>query len=625
MNVSRSKGFALPTVLITSVVMLLMLLAGLVTTSSANTAVRGQYYDQLAKEAAESGISLMIGCIRTGDTIPAGTWKPDSTSCTNATVTGTKSPYVLDTYSNSGETKIRTRFEVGSPVDTGSGYYDISSTGYAVLYRGTSNAAATTIKRTVNLRIQYQSLFPSVSSSGSAFVCSILSGQTWCWGRNANAELGYGVLSSSPPYYGTSGNPVSVKTIRTNLGSYELDVAGGGQFACNLTVSKTTIPARYKVYCWGSQTDGRLGNGYGNAASTNYVTYPGGPANTGNPTSTNNVTFQGTAGDVIGGYPIQVEAGLRFGCVRLIKNISFGNVYCWGANGRGQLGRGSVNDGVDSNTPILVYDQNDTNAGLKASYINAGGSNACGIMSSNNVAVCWGDNGYNQIGDAALASGKSPYPRQVRYSDTTLFKVNKIVITQTDNAGDESAHACAISNSTTAADDNKIWCWGSDEWGQIGDGTANGTTTIQSPKKVTIAGDNSTYIAYDVAVSTHASCALVRIPPATEKELYCWGSNTQGEIGRNLDPNISGNDIKQVPGKIYEPFTDFSSKIKSIEGGGSRFCVVVGTSQYCWGLNHMGQIGDGTTGEDYSYTAYSARFKPTKSLFLEPLYTGIAY
>lgn len=623
-----SRGFALPTVLITSVVMLMLLLAGMVTATSTNTTVRAQYHDQLAKEAAEAGISLMIGCIRANGSLPpSGTWKPDSTSCTNATVTGSKSPYVLDTYSNGDTSKFRSWFEVGAPTDTGSGYYSISSTGYVTLYRGSSSTAATTVQRTVNLRIQYQSLFPSSSSSGSAFVCAILSGQTHCWGRNDSAETGSGVISSSPTFYGTAGNPQVAQTDRTNLGTNDVDVTGGGDFACNITnkPSGIGISRNNYVYCWGVQTSGRLGNGYG-GSSTALVTIPGGPATSGANTGNNNVTQVGQVGDMIGGWPTRVESGISFACSQLTIGAAYPSIYCWGANGRGQLGIGTAQDGNDKNVPTRVFSQTDTNAGINAYGLNAGGSNACAILSSNNVVLCWGDNGFNQLGDVGITAGKSPYPRQVRYSDNSTFKASDVAITSyVDALPDGAGHACAISSSGTSADINKVWCWGSDYYGQIGDSLNGGTTTVKSPKKVSISGNSTTYTAYDVAVSTYGSCALVMVPPATTKDVYCWGNNTQGELGRNLDPNISGNDKKQIPGKIYEPFAGFNSKITSLEGGGRRICAIVGNSNYCWGLNHQGQIGDGTLGEDYSYGGLPARYKPTKSLFLEPLYTGITY
>lgn len=623
-SVGNNRGFALPTVLITSVVMLMLLLAGMVTATSTNTSVRGQYHDQLAKEAAEAGVSLMIGCVRANGSMPStGTWKPDSTSCTNAAVDTGKSPYVMDTYSNGDASRFRSWFEVAAPTDSGNGYYDINSVGYVTLYRGTSGVAATTLSRTVNLKIQYQSLFPSNSSSGSAFVCAILSGQTYCWGRNDSAETGSGVISSTPTYYGTTGNPQVAKTDRTNLGTLDSDVTAGGDFACNITNKPTGVGiSRYNyVYCWGLQTNGRLGNGYG-GSSTALVTIPGGPATAGANTGNNNWTQRGVVGDISGGWPTRVESGLNFACSQLSISPVYPSIYCWGSNGRGQLGTGTPNDGVDRNTPTQTWSQSDTNAGINAYGLNAGGANACAILSSNNVLLCWGDNGYNQLGDVGITAGKSPYPRQVRYSDNSTFKATDVAITSF--VGD-TGHACAISADGTSANINKVWCWGSDYYGQIGDSLAGGTTTVKSPKKVSFSGDSTTYTAYDVAVSTYGSCALVKVPPSTTKEVYCWGNNTQGELGRNLDPNISGNDQKQVPGKVYEPFTGFHSLVKSLEGGGRRICAVVGNSNYCWGLNHQGQIGDGTLGEDYSYGGLPARYKPTKSKFLEPLYTGISY
>src|SRR5687768_16010565 len=59
-----SRGFALPTVLIVSVIILIVLFSSVAAATSIRAAMDSQYYDQLAREAAEAGIARAQGCLQ---------------------------------------------------------------------------------------------------------------------------------------------------------------------------------------------------------------------------------------------------------------------------------------------------------------------------------------------------------------------------------------------------------------------------------------------------------------------------------------------------------------------------------------------------------------------------------
>lgn len=67
---SRSVGFALPTILISSVVMLIVLLVAITSTTSVRTAVKDQYYQQLAQVAGEAGVAYAEACLAANDGVP---------------------------------------------------------------------------------------------------------------------------------------------------------------------------------------------------------------------------------------------------------------------------------------------------------------------------------------------------------------------------------------------------------------------------------------------------------------------------------------------------------------------------------------------------------------------------
>ena len=88
------NGFALPTVMIASVVMLTVLLSGLVAASSSNSAIRSQYATKLAQSAAEAGGAMAEACLKKNN-YSASAWTAPlgpNTECTGAQVTACPNP-----------------------------------------------------------------------------------------------------------------------------------------------------------------------------------------------------------------------------------------------------------------------------------------------------------------------------------------------------------------------------------------------------------------------------------------------------------------------------------------------------------------------------------------------------
>lgn len=90
------KGFALPTVLIASIVMMIVLVVAVSSVAAVRTALKTQYYEQLAKTAGEAGVALAKACLAKNNNIPQWTnAKPltpvsDCTGEENAVASGTR-------------------------------------------------------------------------------------------------------------------------------------------------------------------------------------------------------------------------------------------------------------------------------------------------------------------------------------------------------------------------------------------------------------------------------------------------------------------------------------------------------------------------------------------------------
>jgi len=616
--------------MIASVVMLLLLLSGLTATSSISNSIRGQYHNKLARQAANAGVRMAVACIRNKTVHETGLMKPHSVSCTNTTTTTSKPAYLVST------PNMKSHFEVEPPVSEhypDARYYKIEATGYLDLYRTGSNQKWKTLKEKVTLRIQYQSQFATKSASGSWYVCGIINNKTFCWGRNTQGQLGNGEVASSSENYAqdAEGNPIVVQVVRnapgtpyhdsrSSLGgslSKDIDLATGNGSTCVISTNNNDSGAlgsynsARRVACWGESSYGELGRG---VVTTTPTPYP-------------RLTYQTWANQSPAQYPRQIVSGGHYVC--LITNRtsgdSSGNTWCWGGNTRGQLGRGSTSDYGAS--PRRVRDMNgQSGTGIVLFDIAAtpDSSHLCGRRSASRV-VCWGFNRWGQVGDgtdgrdggnnsSSTTQRFKTHPHQVITTDNEALRAQapsgSIAVGGTFNR--DAAHSCAIGRAHTGSPkvlDGRIYCWGTNNYGQLGRGGPN-TNIYRRANLVTSGFGGTNYRASIVALSNVSTCAVVKVPAsASQSSVYCWGHNGYGEVGVNTTTEIYGS-----PRKVS--FFD-GMDVTALNGGAYRFCAVANQSNYCWGRDHVGQVGDGVVN--------SVERQPSLSKFLEPDYNGLLY
>lgn len=159
-----------------------------------------------------------------------------------------------------------------------------------------------------------------------------------------------------------------------------------------------------KVLCWGANKDGQLGDG---------------------------TTTRRDAPVAVTGLPapaVEIAAGASHTCAR----VADGGVWCWGSNGRGQLGDGTL----DTRTrPVRVENL------LAAASIAAGGHRTCARNAADHFVVCWGE----------LTEGgatKNPEP---------VFDMPA-----TEEIAVGALHACA------RVADGHVRCWGDNAMRQLG-------------------------------------------------------------------------------------------------------------------------------------------------------------
>ena len=208
----------------------------------------------------------------------------------------------------------------------------------------------------------------------------------------------------------------------------------------------------------------------------------------GNNGTTNVTTFVNVYPD---GYPDmefkKVEVGYYITCAINLDD----DLYCWGGNTYGSLGIGNTN--TPQKTPQYV-----TSNVIKYGH---GNYHSC-IIKSDDTFWCWGGNSYGQVGNNSTTNVTSP----------TQILSGETIIDYSFGA----EHTCAVT------EHNELYCWGSNEYGQTGNNSTSNATTPQIIKT----SDDVNLVIADVEALNYNTCAI-----ATNNKLYCWGRNNTGQIG----------------------------------------------------------------------------------------------
>jgi alpha-tubulin suppressor-like RCC1 family protein len=286
-------------------------------------------------------------------------------------------------------------------------------------------------------------------------------------------------------------------------------MSAGNNHSCGVTPDNL-------AYCWGFNSAGQIGDG-----------------STGD-------RFPPTA--VAGGLQFShVSVGLDHSC-----GVTLGNqAYCWGRNDYGQLGDGTFDNRT---TPVAVA------GGLRFREVEAGSVHTCGIVDLTDAAYCWGSNNNGEVGDGTLGTNRA----------SPVLVLGGLHWRQL-SAG--NGHTCGVITG------NRAYCWGSNNRGQLGDGSSGGLQI----RPTRVAGG---LLIRQVAAGVVHSCGVT-----TGNQAYCWGSNGEGQLG-------DGTTTSRVRPKLV-PSTRPWNHVSA--GEGHTCALTLSQRAWCWGNNGSGRLGDGTT------------------------------
>ncbi len=365
--------------------------------------------------------------------------------------------------------------------------------------------------------------------AGTYHTCGVKwSGRLYCWGSDAAGQLGDG---------GTNTDHTT-----------PVEVAGGGRIWTSVSAGNFHTCAtdwKSRLFCWGSDFYGQLGNGGAN-------TDLGAPLEVGAPVGASGDRMLWTA----------VSAGYEHTCARM----NTGRLYCWGNDGSGRLG----NDAAVANQTLPVEV---AGAATDWTSVSAGTFHSCATTRDGRL-YCWGLDSAGQLGNGTpLAEQHTP------------VEVAGVGSRWADVGAGGSSHTCARTR------EGRLYCWGWDVHGQLGDDAV----PADKASPVEVAGGARWT---DVSVGSWHTCARKVTSPFGDTQLQCWGLDEKGAIGDDA-PLV--NRFTPVPVALPGVI------VVAVSAGTYHTCALtlfdrprsstrVGRmSSTCWGFNSNGQLGDGGT------------------------------
>lgn len=332
---------------------------------------------------------------------------------------------------------------------------------------------------------------------GTRYGCAIHERQVSCWGRNDAGQLGDGTLISRGAPAPVAGVTDPIKVAAAEEGGDQGDGAG----------TTCAIDGTGAVLCWGRNDFGQVGDnsmtnrqvpiaigiadavdlatGYSHncavRADGRVMCWGGNDGGEIDATGTNHATPVEVP-EITGA--VEVAVGNTHTCVRHADST----VSCWGGNAAGQLGDGTTVRRAPGEVRLPG----------PYSAIAAADLSTCAITEAGGVE-CWGANAFGQLGDGSTTDRATPTP---------MVNVDNVL-----------QLAAAHANTCVLMEGGEVACSGFDEDGECGDGVPGGVNPV--PARVVVITDF-----VEVAFGYHTGCGR-----RGDGAVFCWGTNNDGELG----------------------------------------------------------------------------------------------
>ncbi|HEX8359233.1 MAG TPA: Ig-like domain-containing protein [Longimicrobium sp.] len=234
-----------------------------------------------------------------------------------------------------------------------------------------------------------------------------------------------------------------------------------------------------------------------------------------------------------------VSAGINHSCGVTAE----GEAFCWGSGAFGILGNGDTSDRY---APTRVAGP------VRWAAVSAGFQHTCGL-STDGELYCWG---YNDVGQ--LGTGEEGGSRNEPTRAATDVRFTRVSV--------GGKHSCAIATT------RRMYCWGTDAAGQLGNGMSAGRATAP-----TLTAEELVF--REVSAGSEHTCAVT-----TLQRVNCWGANPSGQLGDS------------TRAQRQSPVPTDERSYATVSAGASHSCAITTEGgAFCWGSNNQGQLGTGST------------------------------
>ena len=193
-----------------------------------------------------------------------------------------------------------------------------------------------------------------------------------------------------------------------------------------------------------------------------------------------------------------------------------------------------------------------------------GRGNAICATHESGPIVCWGWALNGQLGNGATSPASPVVPAMLGTQDAPQVET-----------GD--THSCVVQQT------GAVQCTGSNDRGQLGDGTTSSTTNL-----VDVSLDQAIQVALGKHDSSSHTCAIAD----ADQNVYCWG-----DAGVDSGAGKLGNDVPAGFQPTPLPVSGLSHATDLSAGMDTTCAVIPPGSVKCWGANDYGQLGAQGTGE----------------------------
>src|SRR5690554_4237755 len=366
-------------------------------------------------------------------------------------------------------------------------------------------------------------------------------GSVMCWGDNKQGQLGNGKRiepeTDGEPTFEDGENaeefkenlfshtPVAVVNYDNNPVIDAIEISASENHTCALLTAGN-------VKCWGSNSNGQLGNSQlsgkktsSTAVDVNVADLQGVKAISVGNTYSCALLEAGDIkcwGKIPSGFsannlleltnkkPSQLATASAHACVVTEDN----QVQCWGDSSK--LGHSE-----SEATEVTGIDN--------ALFVSSKGSHSCALLNNGRVR-CWGSNLRGQIGNGDGGSVTST---------VTIPSKNVINLSQVVSLSSGENYNCAVTQL------GQVKCWGNNDNGQLGF-TSTGSYKQQFYPQVAASGIST---AEEVSVSQNHSCARLK-----NDDVYCWGKNDRGQLGNGEKPSNGSSNLSTLSTPVKVQF-----------------------------------------------------------------------